>query len=353
MTPASGSSRCAPPPLRQRSASRVGRAIQVLLAALMTATVPALAQPQTQTQTEASPAASPAPSHTAQSVLVPSFDRLDSGEPVALPGRWFRAHPAGELESAGVGGKPRQAPALVLMHGCGGMYATSKRRPGRLPPLSARFLELAAEFNAAGVHVLVLDSLSPRGEVELCTQKVGSREVTQRERRRDALGALAWLERQPGVDAARLGLMGWSNGASTVLAATNLRHPEVRRAAVRPSIAVAYYPGCSAEATRGYEPSAALLLLLGGADDWTPPGPCEALAQATRARVPAERAPELEVYAGARHGFDGTASVRLRTDVPNGVQPGAGVHVGGDPAARQASRARLREFLHTRWQVPL
>jgi len=31
----------------------------------------------------------------------------------------------------------------------------------------------------------------------------------------------------PDVDAARLGLLGWSNGGSTVLAATNETHPEV------------------------------------------------------------------------------------------------------------------------------
>jgi hypothetical protein len=51
----------------------------------------------------------------------------------------------------------------------------------------------------------------------------------------------------PGIDPARLGLIGWSNGGSNVLAATNTRHPEVVALQVRASLAVAFYPGCEAE----------------------------------------------------------------------------------------------------------
>jgi hypothetical protein len=35
----------------------------------------------------------------------------------------------------------------------------------------------------------------------------------------------------------------------------------------------------------------------------------------------------------------------LRKDVPNGVNPWQGVHVGGDAAALAASRERLLRFL--------
>jgi len=174
--------------------------------------------------------------------------------------------------------------------------------------------------------------------------------VTQLNRRRDALGALAWLAAQPGVDGARIGLLGWSNGGSTVLAATNLAHPEVAKAAVRPSLAVAYYPGCEAEAQRGYRPSAALLMLLGEADDWTAAAPCKAMAAAAVTTVPVP-APQWQSYEGAYHGFDGTAPVRLRRDVPNGVHPGQGVHVGADPVARAAARQRLDRFLRETWRL--
>jgi dienelactone hydrolase len=85
---------------------------------------------------------------------------------------------------------------------------------------------------------------------------------------------------------------------------------------------------------------APLLLLLGEADDWTPIAPCQALA------ARGDGAPiEMHVYPGAYHGFDGRGPVRLRNDVPGGARPGAGVHVGGDAAARDASLAALRAWL--------
>ena len=262
-------------------------------------------------------------------VQVPSLDKA-SGHAVVMPGFWFAAKVAGN------------APAMVLMHGCGGAYS------GGL--LAQRYTTLAARLNALGVHVLVTDSLTPRGEKELCTQRNGARLVTQTQRRRDALGALQWLALQPGVDASRLGLLGWSNGGSTVLAASNARNAEVAAAPVKPSLSVAFYPGCANELGRGFEAVAPLLMLVGQLDDWTPAAPCEQLAQGSGASG-ASRI-QLLVYEGAYHGFDGTAPVRLRRDVPNGVNPGRGVHVGAEPAARAASALALQDFLRRHWNLP-
>lgn len=268
----------------------------------------------------------------AEPVTLASLD-APGGAPVPLPAHWFRSAAAASTAPA--------APAMVLLHGCGGPGA-----PGGAPDARAR--ALAERLLAAGVHVLVLDSFTPRGEREICTQRVGTRRVTQLQRRRDALGALAWLAAQPGVDAARLGLLGWSNGGSTVLAASNLRHPEVAAAPVRPALAVAFYPGCEAERDRGYVPAAPLLLQLGADDDWTDPAPCQALAAA----VPAGAAPvAIDLYPGAVHGFDGPGPVRHRADVPGGVRPGQGVRVGGDPSAREASRRRVEHFIRTTWSL--
>lgn len=262
-------------------------------------------------------------------VRIDSLDRAH-GQPVQLPGFWF----------AGVGADAASAaprPAAVLLHGCGGAYQPGGAASGAL---SAQILRYAHWLQARGVSALVLDSLTPRGETSLCAQAMNQRRVNQSHRRRDALAALRWLATQPGVDAQRLGLIGWSHGASTVLAALNLKHPEVQASAVRAAFAVAFYPGCSAELQRGLQASGPLLLLLGAADDWTPAAPC--LDLAARAEPPT---PVTELYADAHHGFDSLSPLRLRSDVPNGVNPGAGVHVGGQAQARGAAMAALARFL--------
>ena len=251
-----------------------------------------------------------------------SFPSLDgeASAPVVLTAFWFKAPTS-------------PAPAVALLHGCSGIY---DRHGELVKPLR----DYAALFNGVGYNVLVVDSLTARYETELCTQRSGKRRVTVANRRLDALGAVAYLADRSDVDAKRIGIVGWSNGGSTVLAATNLRHPDVAAALAKPAFAVAFYPACAVELKRGYEPVGPLLMLVGQADDWTPAAPCRALA-----RAPAEPKPEIDVFAGAYHDFDTDMPVRLRKDVSNGVNPAQGVHVGGNVAARRASRERLLKFL--------
>ena len=258
---------------------------------------------------------------SAQAQTTVEVPTLDASAARPLVGVWFAA-----------AGDATRRPAVVLLHGCGGPY-DGKRR------LSARMRDYAGLLNAEGWHALVLDSFTSRDVKELCTQRVGTRALTQANRRLDALGALQWLAARPDVDMQRLALMGWSNGGSTVLAATNRRVNSVARAGVAPRAAVAFYPGCDAEGQRGHDSSAPLLLLVGASDDWTPAASCVALAAASAGRTRAV------VYEGAYHGFDGTAPIRVRKDVPNGKRPGEGVTVGGDGAAREASQREMLAFL--------
>lgn len=253
-------------------------------------------------------------------VAVPTLDERASSP---LVGHWFA-----------VPGAAERRPAVVMLHGCGGPYDGKGR-------LSVRMREYTSLLNGEGWHALVLDSLSTRGVKELCTLTHRQRSVTQAQRRLDALGALQWLAARPDTDASRIALLGWSNGGSTVLAATNRRIAVVARGTVTPRAAVAFYPGCAAEGQRGHDSTAPLLLLVGGSDDWTPPQPCVDLAAASGGRARAV------VHDGAFHGFDGSAPVGVRKDVPNGIKPGQGVTVGGDAAAREASQREMLDFLRS------
>ena len=111
--------------------------------------------------------------------------------------------------------------------------------------------------------------------------------------------------------------------------------------------AAGYYPGCAQLASRGgWRPYAPLLVLAGGVDDWTPPGPCVAMLERARAAgAPAE----IVVYATAYHGFD-HPNLPVRTRIARNNdwrQPERRVHLGSDPVARAASIVKLQAFLQS------
>jgi len=290
----------------------------------------------------------PTAQDTVATHLVASHERAE--RPPTQPAHWVRVPGqtgASELTLRGWWSPAANAgarPAVLMLHGCGGMV-NKQGHP------TVRMREYARLLNEQGWHTLALDSLTPRGEKELCTQRAGTRKVTMTERRQDAWAALRWLAQQPGVDAQRMALLGWSNGGSAVLAATAEQHAAVRSlrqaddAPPLPKLAVAFYPGCEMESRRGYQPLVPLVLMLGMADDWTPPQFCLDLAR---------KQPQVAVHswAGAFHGFDSDAPVRVRTDVPNGINPGQGVHVGGQANAKEESRQLLVRHLRMAFTTP-
>ena len=92
-----------------------------------------------------------------------------------------------------------QAPkgTVVALPGCGGLYATVGQRKGQL---NARHQAMADLLVAQGYAAVFPDSLTPRGESELCTQKIYTRKIDQGEKRADALATLdrvAAQSRQP------------------------------------------------------------------------------------------------------------------------------------------------------------
>lgn len=229
---------------------------------------------------------------------------------------------------------------VIALHGCGGLYATGGPNKGQL---NARHQAMADLLVAEGYNVVFPDSLTARGETSLCAKPPGSRDINQRERRADALGTLAWVAQQPWADAGRVAVLGWSHGASAVLAATDGSNKLVKKQVLIFKTAIAFYPGCAESRKNDYRPNTALTLFLGADDDWTPPIPCAELAR----QLQADQLPvELHVFDGAAHDFDNPAGgVVERKNIPSRLHPGRGVMAGAHPAAREMAYKRLKVIL--------
>ena len=160
-----------------------------------------------------------------------------------------------------------------------------------------------------GYVVLLVDSFTTRGIDEVCTGRHVLSPV--RDRADDARGALRYLQARADVQADRIGLLGWSNGAAATLSVLFDRGTAQRdfRAAV------AFYPNCTRNYPGGpdFRPYAPLYVLMGALDDWTPAAPCMTLVE----RAQAAGAPiAIKVYPGAHHSFDAPATpLRYRPEV--------------------------------------
>jgi dienelactone hydrolase len=235
----------------------------------------------------------------------------------------------------------QQRPVVLALHGCGGLYATLGVRRGQL---NARHDGMAQLLRAQGYSVMFPDSFNARGEQSICTQKMRARKIKQSHRRDDVTGALTWLGTQKWVDVNKIAVLGWSHGGSAVLAATNDNELGVSIRPVQPSMAIAFYPGCSDALRTGYQPKVPLLMLLGELDDWTPAAPCIELAKRVKAKA--------VVYPESHHDFDNpVGSVKLREEVPNGVHPGRGVHAGRNPVTGPQAWQMVVDTLAASWVV--
>jgi dienelactone hydrolase len=230
---------------------------------------------------------------------------------------------------------PGPFPAVVALHGCGGLF-------NRAGSPSARHADWGRRLAEQGFLVLMPDSFSSRGLGSQCG--VSNRTVRPgRERVADVNAARKWLQQRADVKPRMISLLGWSNGASTVLAAVRT---DRRPGDAGPDFAkaVAFYPGCRLQAETGtFRPRMPLLILIGEADDWTPPAPCIALN-----RTAAERGDPLtlKLYPDAFHDFDHPERAPTqRTGLAfTGSGTGAAM-VGTNPAARNDALERVPSFL--------
>jgi dienelactone hydrolase len=209
-------------------------------------------------------------------------------------------------------------PAVILLHGCGGVGPNIK--------------EWAEWLRYEGYAALVLDSFGGRGLRRLCG---GSAALTGRMRAPDVYAAARYLKTLPQIDGKRIAAIGYSHGGWTLMwaVATEAQHPDVDIRAF-----IMFYPACGGWKTLpGTTP---VLMLLGGKDDWTPAAPCEAVAQSdsrTRGHITAV------VYPDAYHAFDSPRIIGRQ--IVRDARGGLGATIEYNPRAHEDAEKQVRAFL--------
>lgn len=230
-------------------------------------------------------------------------------------------------------------PAVIFLHGCGGL--------GSAGAINPREMAWAAELNRLGYAVLMVDSFAPRGIANICSLRVTDSARyfdVMVKRKRDARGALSYLQSQPYVQPDQVAVIGWSNGGGVVLMLLNTNSARLPAETPPASFraAVAFYPAlCSEKDQPGdWRSNVPLLLLQGWNDTWTRAPPCKSLVDGAIARGAKI---EMQIYPDAYHDFDapGVPLHTLNVYSPEGNWP----QVGTDPAARKDAFVRVPAFL--------
>lgn len=214
----------------------------------------------------------------------------------------------------------RPFPAMVLIHHCAGVQR--------------HVLDWAAWLKTQGYVALVIDSLGPRGSIEVCSRV--SRGPSPREATLDAFGALVYLRSLPFVDGHHVGVIGWLFGGEAAWLATSASVIESVASNMRQRVdgfraAVAFYPWCG---SLPWDPTIPVLMLLGEADDWTGYEVC--VAHAKRLQESGKTV-LWKIYPGAYHSFDDFEKA--------GGMKYLGSTMMYDPVAASDARNRVREFL--------
>ena len=227
-------------------------------------------------------------------------------------------------------------PAMVIMHGSGGISA-------------AREKAWAERLLALGLATLVVDSFGPRG---ITSTAEDQSQLPLAASIADGFAALAHLAAHPAIDARRIGIIGFSKGAQVAVytALEPFRAGSIA-GGQRFALHIALYSTCSLPYLAQPVANAAVHLLLGALDDYTPAAHCLRYAdwlKAHGARV------EAVVLDGAHHGFDHRPPVRFMARVQTASDCGLDIELpaiqgrrwdGGEIVPNERIGAYVRDCL--------
>jgi uncharacterized protein len=228
--------------------------------------------------------------------------------------------------------KGGRVPAVLILHGSAG--------------IDGRGAFYAEALNAAGIATLEIDMFQGRG-----------RPPTTRANMPHAFESLRWLARDPRIDGARVGVMGFSWGGVMSVFSSSEEIARQYGSAARFAAHLALYPPCwpfrsVLEGKQEHYRAAVLRsltgrpvhILAGGKDDYDSPGNCERLMAALDS--PARDYVALTIYPGATHIWDGRAGGSFHDSAAHDGKGGV-VNVVVEPELAKKSRAFAVEFFST------
>ncbi|BAC52774.1 bll7509 [Bradyrhizobium diazoefficiens USDA 110] len=224
-------------------------------------------------------------------------------------------------------------PTVIALHGCGGLG-------GHADPVLPRYRDWAERLLKAGNAVLLPDSYGSRELGPQCRVKE-THVKARRERVADVAAARAWLMKQVWVARDRVSLIGWANGASTLLWAVRPQNA-ARDAGPDFRAAIAFYPDCRISAGLGWSTRVPTLVLIGANDDVSSPPACRQMVEGAHGRSALAR---IVVYPGAYHDFDrANTPLHAASGSSDAAAPEHG-HLGTDAVARAESQKDVAEWL--------
>jgi dienelactone hydrolase len=183
-------------------------------------------------------------------------------------------------------GQFERSPAVVLVHGSGGLGAREDR--------------WAEELRQAGAATFVLDSFTGR---DIAGTAEDQSQLTSLAMIGDSYRALGLLATHPRIDPARITVMGFSKGGVVALYSALKRFQRLHGpVGARFAQHIAFYPPCYIKYVDDEAVSdGPIRLFHGAADDLAPVELCRAYVERLR-RAGADA--QITEYAGASHGFD-------------------------------------------------